>query len=518
MIPAYTFKRTGLLTAALYVVVLWALQACNQVPDDVNDVLARAGKNRAELEKVIAHYKKDADKQKIKAAYYLIKHMADQYHYTGETIDIYDHAFNQMDSLISTGRPLNYTATWDTLQPRQKSGMRKVRDIHVVTAAFLIENIERSFQAWQYPWARELSFDEFCNYILPYKLRNEKPENWKGYFQTKYRWLTDSLKQNATYVDACIRINQEMARWFYITKLKCPFDLSFTQIDKIKSGRCSESTQMAGYAMRSMGIPVVLEHVPVWANRNSGHDWNGLILKDKTIPFLGTEIDPGLYKIEFPMPGSLRSKRAKVFRQTFEVQRSSLAKQSVDLGRIPKFFRDPKFNDVTREYVPVADATIQLDTKYLPYKTAYLCVFNSLKWEPVFYGNIESEKVTFSNMGMGIVYLPAVFDDGNMIPAGLPFILDDNGTVSKINADKQISVNISIDKKYPVNEDNEIQPGEKYELFYWDNNWMSLGVKTPTGASVEYAAPEGALLWIHKINKGIEERIFTFENGQQIWW
>ena len=30
--------------------------------------------------------------------------------------------------------------------------------------------------------------------------------------------------------------------------------------------------------------------------------------------------------------------------------------------------------------------------------------------------------------------------------------------------------------------------------------------------------PENALLLLHNKSRGREERIFTYENGQQIWW
>jgi len=516
MINALFFKKMICVFAVLPPLLL--LNGCNKIPPDVEEALQIAGVNRAELEKAIEYYRTQGDKQKVNALYYLIKHLPEQYHYTGELVVVFDSAFNKMNSIISTGKPVDYTTTWDSLQPGQKYKIKMIRDIQVITAEYLIENVERSFQAWHYPWARDLSFEDFCKYILPYKLKNEKPENWKAYFQKKYSWVIDSLKSGASYFDACVLINKEMARWFYITKLNCRFDLSFSQINKIKSGRCAESTQMAAYAMRSMGIPVVLEQVPSWANRNSGHDWNGLIVKDKTIAFLGTEIDPGIYKIEFPMPGSLRSKRAKIFRRTYERQKTSLVSQ-IRSTDVPPFFRDSKFQDVTGEYVPVATTNVQIDSAYLNFKIAYLCIFNNLNWTPIFYGKIRSGEAQFNNMGKGILYLPAVYYKGDMLPVGLPFILEEDGSISKIIPNKKNTVDISIPKKYPVKDDNEIQLGEKYELFYWDNGWESLGVKVSTGTTIRYSnVPEGALLLIHKIDKGIEERIFTYENGKQIWW
>ena len=55
--------------------------ACSPYPADVERALKLAGDNRAELEKVLEHYRKrPEDKLKLKAAYFLIANMP--YHYT----------------------------------------------------------------------------------------------------------------------------------------------------------------------------------------------------------------------------------------------------------------------------------------------------------------------------------------------------------------------------------------------------------------------------------------------------
>ena len=80
-------------------------------------------------------------------------------------------------------------------------------------------------------------------------------------------------------------------------------------------------------------------------------------------------------------------------------------------------------------------------------------------------------------------------------------------------------VHISQIEFCPRNDDNEIYPGDTYELFYWNDAWQSLGVKIATGFTLEYSnVPKGALLWLRDLTKGIEERPFTYENNHQIWW
>lgn len=71
----------------------------------------------------------------------------------------------------------------------------------------------------------------------------------------------------------------------------------------------------------------------------------------------------------------------------------------------------------------------------------------------------------------------------------------------------------------PRNDDNAIVSTDTYELFYWQDQWISLGRKRPIGDSVVYDnVPQKALLWLRNLTKGREERPFTYENGKQIWW
>lgn len=70
------------------------------------------------------------------------------------------------------------------------------------------------------------------------------------------------------------------------------------------------------------------------------------------------------------------------------------------------------------------------------------------------------------------------------------------------------------------NDDNYIKPGDLYELFYHDNQgWVSLGKQEADTIYVKYKnVPENALLWLHNHSGGNEERIFTYEDNEALWW
>jgi hypothetical protein len=71
----------------------------------------------------------------------------------------------------------------------------------------------------------------------------------------------------------------------------------------------------------------------------------------------------------------------------------------------------------------------------------------------------------------------------------------------------------------PRNDKNGVYPGMRYELFYWDKEWKSLGRKKATGDSAVFEEiPQNSVLWLRNLDEGREERIFTMKDGEQVWW
>lgn len=66
---------------------------------------------------------------------------------------------------------------------------------------------------------------------------------------------------------------------------------------------------------------------------------------------------------------------------------------------------------------------------------------------------------------------------------------------------------------------NFIIPGHEYELCYWDRSWKSVEKKVASDLTLAFkGVPSNTFYIIHDLTKGREERIFTYENGEQIWW
>ena len=72
----------------------------------------------------------------------------------------------------------------------------------------------------------------------------------------------------------------------------------------------------------------------------------------------------------------------------------------------------------------------------------------------------------------------------------------------------------------PRSDGNGVYPGDEYELLYYAaDGWRSLGRQRATDYSVDYGdVPAGALYWLRNRTKGVEERVFTVEDGQARFW
>jgi len=71
----------------------------------------------------------------------------------------------------------------------------------------------------------------------------------------------------------------------------------------------------------------------------------------------------------------------------------------------------------------------------------------------------------------------------------------------------------------PRTDTNFIIPGNKYELFIWEDGWKSLGTKMAVSYKLIFSdVPCDGIYWLHCHSGGKEERPFTYQDGKQIWW
>lgn len=68
-------------------------------------------------------------------------------------------------------------------------------DIAEADSAYLCDNIDWSFKVWEEQlWGRNVSFEDFCEYILPYRVGNEALSSWRQDYYKDFNGILDSLR------------------------------------------------------------------------------------------------------------------------------------------------------------------------------------------------------------------------------------------------------------------------------------------------------------------------------------
>lgn len=152
-----------------------AVVSCDRRLDDALDM---AGENRGELEKVLRHYEEEGDTLKYNAAKFLIENMPYRYSYSGACLDSLDKAYLSMSCAAKDLRDSVFKARTGNIN--LSSGKVSV-DIRSLTAKQLISAIDDACDLWRkVNWSKEYCQELFFDYVLPYRLMNEQPSDWRA--------------------------------------------------------------------------------------------------------------------------------------------------------------------------------------------------------------------------------------------------------------------------------------------------------------------------------------------------
>lgn len=427
-----------------------------------------AGVNAPELQSVIEHYQNvDRDAEKLEATYFLIAAMPNHY----ATLSTADSAIvASLPRLAVLPDPrgwdpvLSTTGRWiDSLYAATPMRLGYKSDLRNIKAEYLIENIDRSFECWrQSPWHDDYTFDEFCEWVLPYRTSDERLDNWRQQATEQRHELEDSVLKNGTLFDLGVLLINNTGIYYNIGMSRFPIPLTMSDMQSIKRGSCDHMAHYALKMFRSRGIPSALDVTPVWANRSSGHVWNAIVLpggKSRDISYHPDGNNTLLYKL------------SKVYRRRFSPMRQDSLYAHLDDEPIPPFFSGGDMQDVTAEYdMPTSDVKVEGLSDSPHGHLAWLCTFNNSQWIPVAYTTIQRNRALFRDMargvlpgankaieyidqGPGILYLPAYYNGDRAVGAANPFLLYEDGTIRIITPDTTVLQSMILGRKYPKNPD-----------------------------------------------------------------
>lgn len=347
-----------------------------QSTDPLEEALELAGENRGELEQVIAHYSRSPDDSlSLKAAIFLIENMPG--HYTAESEDL-QHYRNGMDSLYPQMSNVVKSVVY-TIPLRVNLGIhpdRKVEDVKVMKADYLIKHIDNMIAIWENcTWLKYVSFEEFCEYVLPYRVTNEPilPSDstitlWKEIKgkMRHYEYVPSLLSDIKSFQRNIIGNNDDV---YFLNMNVATSPQSTYTFD------CLDNCFYNVLGYRLSGIPSTVDFVPFWGHRNGKHYWL-------------TFIEPTSLNHN---DSDIRNVRAgKVYRMTYSHHKCP---DNNGIDSIPLLFQSPFIKDVSPMYIQVTDVKVSVKNVQ---KDLYLSVFNNLEWQPIAWGERKGKTVLFN--------------------------------------------------------------------------------------------------------------------------
>lgn len=418
---------------------------------DVRTALRLAGDNREELEKVLEHYRQeDRHGLKYKAAEYLIGNMT--FHQSYPAGPYMEYA-REVDSLFlneKDQRTLKQEIC--RVSDKYRDIMIPQNDIRIITADYLIWNIDYSFDLWKTGrFLGHLDFDEFCEYILPYKCVELQPiGKWKEEYSMKYRGDLDRLEPiewlrfNAR--KAVEVTHGEFLEWAstYMIELDCIPFVDFRILEHSSVGTCRERSILEVLNGRSKGIPVSTDLTPMWGGQGAGHFWN----------VVHTGYKKNIhYESIFGVPGSAHywdTPNTKVYRYSYRPDMKRLKAKRKD-RYFPKELSYCFVKDVTDEYCGTTDLKLNIEKgRKCMSGYAYLCVSANDYWYPVDVTEVKRGKVGFKDVAKGILYMVVSYDEGSQVPLMDPFIVHSDGELEYVRLDREEHVDITLRRKFPA--------------------------------------------------------------------
>lgn len=412
--------------------------------------MKEAGSNRIELEKVLNHYsRKTSDSLKYRAALFLIENMRFHYSQTGLNIDNY---YKQITPFIHKADIITLEDVKNKLSVITTETLNRniilSKDIETISSDFLISHIDAAFLTREYPWNKDIEFKDFCEYVLPYRIKNEPIENWIPIYTDFSKHIADSLyKESNSYKDFIVQLHKFFnEKTHYVNLYNFRIKNIPSSLIGIRYGTCEEIAMLGIYIFRSLGIPVYFDFTPNWANRSLGHDWIGIDINGEYYPFIlqdhaefGNHLSDRTYE-----------KFGKIYRNTYSIQNESLLMQIKNhKEKIPSFFTNPHIKDVSYLYKNItSNARLKLSYKGNS-RIAYLSIFNNKEWIPISWSKIKNNEVSFQNIQKECCYLITMYEKDELLPLLYPFIIDEEGHLKHFIPNKDSLQKITLGRKYP---------------------------------------------------------------------
>lgn len=429
--------------SAAFTAVLTFVCSCKS-NSDLEQSLKSAGPNRTELETVLNHYRVvDPNPDKLRSAEFLIANLPAHYSYAGSEIyDYYDYAAKIFANASLTPEQQRDSLLAITDLKYRNLPNHTVPDAQIIKADFLIDNIDKTYTQWTTcPWASQVTFDEYLEWLLPYKaIELQELDHWRDTLLTHFgkgleHPIENDVECNTTMgIADMIRSDAYNAlnRYGLYTREGLPLLSAYLQVHQTY-GDIPDYALTAVLAMRSAGIPAVLDETPVGSRGTAATKWF-VIISDRGEHLtsewdLSTMIGGGFFPYE---------RGPKVYRNSYainkereEYKKNAKYQYPFDLGKM----------DVTSQYFLTSNIQIPVEKSVRNLlKDKYVYIASAVRnednpWQIVDFGMIRHGKARFHDMGREVLYILMGYDGEKLIPISEPFILHKDKQIEYVNAD-----------------------------------------------------------------------------------
>ena len=435
-----TMKKPPLIITLLLLAV-----SCTRYPSAVERTLRFAGENRVELERVMERYRESGEEEKYRAACFLIGNMGGHGSKDGPALRKYYRELSAFYDRPDVDVRSLYAFEDSLFKTLDFSNLDMYYDARNISASYLEKRIEDAFSVRGSKWAEGLSFGEFCEYVLPYRVGDELLEDWTDDYRSTFGPALDSLAADgfSTLEDFCIAVNglfpqPHRSYTGYPAGKPSPAPSS---LKRIAGGTCEDYLGLFTYLGRSYGVPVATDYTPQWANHSKNHSWCGVIRGDSTYHYtVGGWLSPVKER-------KFTYKLSKVYRRMSSIQPESLAAR-LRLSELPPALRSPRIKDVSAEYMPVTAVSISGLFRAGRSKHVFLCCFDDKDWVAVSGEKRRGSDVTVPDMGYPAVYLPAYYAEGALVPAQYPVLVDSSAMQHVLRPDTDSLRTVRLKRKF----------------------------------------------------------------------
>lgn len=425
------------------------------------------------FDRVVAYYQASGDSLKLKAAEYL--KTSAKYHYgihydIPRDIDptpflevyfgdsVFKHYLDSCGYHVSVGNP--------------------VFDIDTISEDFLIDNIELAFDSWQQPWAKYVSFDDFCKYILPYRNANEELSDWRRHFK---EWIEPTIIDSvsdptdiravASYI---LRYLQKEIEYGGSTGAFCRELLTPKDIERLHWANCNNCAHYLTLALRACGVPCA-QMLINWRFTEVAHS-------SVLIPAIGNNERAFRITIGDTLMymGASKDTMAcwRVWSYAYEANPELLNlyeryKRDGGTQQILRNFAMPVTReDVTSSFCKTFDFTLSLPDTLRKKTLVFLCRFYKWKWLPIREGYVKGDSVYFKNATIRQWYRLGYMDGDSIRTVGTPFTIVGDSNIKRVN-ERIRPYNLTGDTVlfkmvYPCDA-GETRLTRTITTYYWDN-------------------------------------------------